>query len=177
MFSFVFSVKEKMKVLDTLLLEVCVFWDFSHGAPLLDHMFNSRYLSSFLFWTWTETAKIYQLATIIIFASYMLCHIPYLVGLERDVSSGHAVLVLELGLHIVGVLLATAWPDIPKFRDKRFCCFFKNMCFKILTRLHPPSRDPVFLKHSSQILTMSMPFEPTATCQLLYLYVKNMKGS
>lgn len=51
------------------------------------------------------------------------------------------------------------------------------MHFKILTRLHPPNRDPVFLKCFSQILTMSKPFEPTATCQLLYLYVRSMKES
>lgn len=97
-----------MKVLAALLLEACVVWNFPHGAPLLDHVFDGRCLTSFLFWTWIETAKMYHLVTIIIFTSYMLCHIPYQVRFERDVSSGHAVLVLEMGLHIVGVLLATA---------------------------------------------------------------------
>lgn len=51
------------------------------------------------------------------------------------------------------------------------------MHFKILTRLHPPNRDPRFLKRSSQVLTMSKLFEPTAICQLLYLYVRSMKES
>lgn len=96
-----------MKVLDALLLETCVFGDFSRGAPLFDHVFDSRCLSSFLFWIWTETAKMYHLVTIIDFTSYMFCHIPYQVRFEREVSNRHAVLVLELGLHIVGVLLAT----------------------------------------------------------------------
>lgn len=106
LFSFVFSVKEKMKVLDALLLEVCVFQDFSHGAPLLVMCLTVDVYPAF-FSGLGETEPKCNMATIIVFTSYVLCHIPYQVRLERHVCSGHAVLVLELGLHIAGVLSAT----------------------------------------------------------------------
>lgn len=50
-----------------------------------------------------------------------------------------------------------------------------NVSFKILTRLCPLNRESVFLKSSSQTLTVRKPFEHTSTCQLLYLYVKSLK--